>query len=89
MFVRLILAVIIVYVIYRIGKAIALPLSEQRRKFPRRPTAIEDEDMVQDPYCHTYVPLSSAYKAAVDGKTLYFCSKECFEKYMSGTGKKN
>jgi uncharacterized protein len=88
MLLRLILAVAIVYIIYRVGKAIALPLAEQGRKFPQRPTPIEDEDMVQDPYCNTYVPLSNAYKATVDGKTLYFCSKECFEKYLSDKGRK-
>jgi uncharacterized protein len=88
MFLRLILAVVIVYIIYRVGKAIALPLSEKQQKYPQRPTPIEDEDMVKDPYCNTYVPLSNAYKASVDGKTLYFCSEECFEKYVSGKGRK-
>ncbi len=89
MFLRLILAVAIVYIIYRVAKAIAQPLAAQRQRFPQRPTPIEDEDMVQDPCCNTYVPLSNAYKAAVDGKTLYFCSKECFEKYVSGKGRKH
>jgi len=41
------------------------------------------EDLVQDPFCKTYVPKSQAYAKEIDGKTHYFCSKECFEKYLT------
>ena len=78
---RLIIAVVIVYLIYRLVKTSLLPLGKKSEKFPRRPASIEGEDMVKDPYCNTYIPLSDAYKASVNGETLYFCSKECFEKY--------
>jgi len=39
--------------------------------------------LVEDPYCHTYVPISDAYSVSLDGKTVYFCCKECFEKYKA------
>ncbi|MBE9546338.1 MAG: hypothetical protein IMF10_02425 [Proteobacteria bacterium] len=69
--------------IYRLAKGLFLPSAKQRDKFPERPASIGGEDLVEDPYCHTYVPISDAYKASLNGKTVYFCSKECFEKYKA------
>lgn len=83
MFIRLIFALIVIYLIYRLAKRFFLPSAKQRDKFPERPTAIGGEDLVEDPYCHTYVPISDAYKASLNGETVYFCSKECFEKYKA------
>ncbi len=53
----------------------------QSAKGPR--TAPGGEDLVEDPYCHTYIPLSEAYRASLAGKDLFFCSKECLEKYIT------
>ena len=78
---RLLLAIGIVYLAYRIGKKFFLPMGQKKEEFPPRPTSIEGEDMVQDPECGTYVPLGDAYKAKINGKTLYFCSKACCEAY--------
>ncbi|MEN6420929.1 MAG: YHS domain-containing protein [Smithella sp.] len=36
---------------------------------------------MEDPVCHTYVPVSQAYKKEISGKHYYFCSKQCSEKY--------
>lgn len=49
----------------------------------RQKPAVRGEDLVEDPYCHTYVPTSNAYKINVSGKTLYFCSKRCFEEFTA------
>lgn len=46
-------------------------------------SATEGEDLVEDPYCHTYVPQSQAHKASIDGQDVYFCSEKCLEKFMS------
>jgi len=45
--------------------------------------APDKEDLVQDPLCHTYVPVTQAYAKEINGKTLYFCSKECCDQYES------
>lgn len=80
---RLIVAIVIVYLVYRLAKLLFLPTAEKQERFPGKPTPTESEDMVKDPYCKTYIPLSNAYKASVNGKTCYFCSQECFEKYKT------
>ncbi len=38
-------------------------------------------EMVQDPYCKTYIPRNEAYRAVLGGEEILFCSKECAEKY--------
>ena len=80
--IRLIIAGIIVYVIYRLSRALFTP---SERKVSGRasgtPPRIQGEDLVKDPCCGTYVPVTSAYKAVVKGETVYFCSRECLEKY--------
>ncbi|NIP49908.1 MAG: hypothetical protein GWO30_07965 [Gammaproteobacteria bacterium] len=39
------------------------------------------EDMVQDPECETFIPKNDAIKSLVNGKSIYFCSTECRDKY--------
>jgi len=79
--IRLVIAGIIVYVIYRFSKFLFAQVGEISKNRPGgQPRSIVGEDLVQDPYCGTYVPITSAHKATVDGKTMYFCSRECLEK---------
>ena len=59
--IRLIIAAIIVYVVYRLSKGVFHP----REKVSGRPSGevhrIKGEELVKDPCCGTYVPISSAY----------------------------
>lgn len=81
---RFIVTIVIIYLGYRLLKGLFLPaVRKSDDKFTRKTVPIEGEDLVEDPYCHTYVPLSDAYKAYVDGEAIYFCSKECCEKYRA------
>jgi YHS domain-containing protein len=80
--IRLIIAGIIVYVIYRFSRFMFTPAGKISKNHPGERSEIEEEELVKDPYCGTYVPINSAHKVTMNGKTLYFCSKECLEKYM-------
>jgi len=73
---------IVGYVIYRIIKSI---LNEKSFAVPNdnnKTTAALGEELVEDPCCHTYIPISQAFKKEIAGKEHYFCSKECSEKYI-------
>lgn len=83
MFFRLIIAFVIVYLVYHVGKTFFFPSGTGRGRFPKRPTPIKGEDLVKDPYCGTYVPVNDAHKINVEGETLYFCSDECMKKYKA------
>ena len=44
----------------------------------------EAEELVQDPHCKTYVPRRLAIRKRVEGRDLYFCTKECMTMYLEG-----
>ncbi|NOX24772.1 MAG: YHS domain-containing protein [Deltaproteobacteria bacterium] len=40
-----------------------------------------DDLLVEDPVCHTYVPQKDSECLKSHGKTYYFCSQECRQKF--------
>ena len=42
----------------------------------------EPEELVQDPYCQTYIPKRFAMKKKMAGRLYYFCSQECMKNYV-------
>ena len=41
-------------------------------------------ELVKDPVCQTYVVLSRAVTAEVDGTVTHFCSRECAARFVRG-----
>ena len=41
--------------------------------------------LVEDPVCHTLVPKNQAIRLRQDGKTYYFCSEACCDKFVHAT----
>jgi YHS domain-containing protein len=85
MILRLLVAVIICYLMYRLfrllfltGEKTVKPISRQQQEH-----ISVGEDLVEDPYCHTYIPLSNAWVWQDEGRTLYFCSRRCMENYIN------
>lgn len=76
MWLRLLIGIIVVYLLYRFVKGDKLRQGSRKRDLPPA-----GEDLVQDPVCHAYVPLSRACRTSIDGETRYFCSNECLERY--------
>jgi YHS domain-containing protein len=40
-----------------------------------------DDVMVKDPFCETYFPKRQGIQASIKGKTHYFCSTECRDRF--------
>ncbi len=78
---RLIFYLVILGIIYWVVKQ---ALSPPREKTPK-PRATKDtgEELVQDPLCKCYIPKSQAYYISLKGEKLYFCSEECYKKYLA------
>ena len=75
---KITLGVILIYLFYRLvrtWKRVGGPIKAE-------PLAT-GEDLVEDPLCHTYVPMTHARRVEIDGKTVYFCSEKCLEQYKS------
>jgi YHS domain-containing protein len=58
--------------------------TEDVKPLPKNDWPIKGEDLVQDPFCKTYIPKSQAYIHDIEGKETFFCSKDCCEKYLTG-----
>ena len=41
------------------------------------------DEMVQDPFCKTYIPRRESIKRVIDGNEYHFCSDECASKFES------
>jgi uncharacterized protein len=76
-FLQLLLAAWLIYVLLRLFFRVAI-----RWDGPAKPEkSPQGEDMVRDPQCGTYIPVSLALKKVVHGRTHYFCSEECRKAY--------
>ena len=76
---RFILLLILITIVYYIVRFLTKPLPFSRKKGNRNH---EPEELVQDPYCQTYIPKGSAVKKRIGGKDYYFCSRDCLKKYL-------
>ena len=74
---RLILFLLIAYVIYSLLKPYVVSRKIKSRRPPQR--AGEEEEMVFDPQCQSYLPK----KDAISRGDKFFCSEECAKLYLS------
>lgn len=80
---RFILILVLAFLLYRLVRfLLRLPGGAARPSIPRAGGAPQkSEDMVKDPCCGVYIPVSEAKCLVVDGKRVYFCSNACMEEY--------
>ena len=76
--IRFIIFVFLIYLIYKI-----IHQSKRMTSGKKETPSTTSEDLVEDPCCHKYVPMSQAYMKEIDGKKIYFCSRECSDQYQS------
>lgn len=82
MIIKLVISIIIIYLLYKVvrgWKAVTAP--------PKKNLPAAGEDLVEDPLCHTYIPVSHACCVSIEGKTFYFCSQKCLDKYTEARRK--
>jgi len=81
MIVRFLLFLLLIYLLYKIFKFFR-QLKPSGNEYDKYKTDLkEGEDLVEDPFCHTYIPISQAFKKEIYGRNYYFCSKQCSDKY--------
>ncbi len=47
------------------------------------PPPVADDVLVEDPVCHVHIPRKQAVRLQEGGRTVYFCSPECRNRYRS------
>ncbi len=73
---RLVFLLLIGYALFLLVKSII------RGSLPRSRRPAGEVETFRDPVCGTFVTRGDAVVGRVAGKTIYFCSQECLEKYL-------
>lgn len=81
MILKLVIGVIVFYLLFKLIQKGFPQTAGKSGPAGIRPAA--GEDLVEDPFCHTYVPIGNACRTEIDGKAVYFCSPKCLERYKS------
>ena len=75
--IRIIFLAVLAYILYRLVKGVFSP----KTKIDRRKTGGVIDEMVQDPFCGTYIPKRESIRRVIEGQEYLFCSEECAEKF--------
>jgi len=78
--IRFIILLILGYLLYRALKGIFGGSRKVQKGVT--PNGVIDE-MVQDPFCKTYVPMRESVKKTIGGQRFFFCSQECADRFES------
>ncbi|MEN6508962.1 MAG: hypothetical protein ABFD63_09325 [Smithella sp.] len=81
--IKVVVILVVLYIVYRIVRMTGSAKVDKVKGYRVGDKPSEGEDLVQDPFCRTYVPKSQAYLREIDGRQQFFCSRECCEKYLS------
>lgn len=82
--VRLVILAILAYIAWVLIRGIFSGLSSPAKKDETGSAGENSQSqdvLVEDPVCHTLVPKHQAIRMRKDGKTYYFCSDECCDKF--------
>ena len=86
---RLLILAVLLYIAWRlIRNLIREKINTEAEKQQKKKTAgstVQDV-LVEDPVCHTLVPKHQAVRLRQDGKTYYFCSDKCCDKFTGKPG---
>lgn len=77
--VRLILLIFFLLILYYVLHFLIKDIPSLRKTMDRKS---EPEELVQDPYCQTYIPKRSALKKRIAGRDYYFCNRDCLKRYL-------
>jgi len=76
---RYILFALLFLLLYAILRHLMSGIFIREKKLNRQ---LEPEELVQDPYCQTYIQKRTAVRKRVGGRDHYFCDNECLRKFL-------
>ncbi len=79
---RLLIIIGIAYLAYRALKSWMLKNVSAKPTVAGQTTGEIDDVMIKDPFCHAYFPQRNGVHLRADDEDLYFCSKECRDRFI-------
>ncbi|RUM37437.1 MAG: hypothetical protein DSY50_00265 [Desulfobulbus sp.] len=86
---RLLVLALLLYIAWRlIRNLIREKIADEAEKHHNKEAQSDpvEDVLMEDPVCHTLVPKHQALRLRQDGKTYYFCSDECCDKFTENSG---
>lgn len=80
-FLRLAFFIFLFFLLFKLFKVLFSPLAKQDDTITLLNKKPEEDEMIKDPYCDTYITKRGSFPLRINSKQLYFCSKECLERY--------
>jgi YHS domain-containing protein len=77
---KLIIGIVVLYLLYKLIRRGSKPAGSSTPA-ARGPAPEGGEELVEDPQCHAYVPVSQALCEEIAGRKVHFCSRACLEAY--------
>ena len=84
--IRLIILGILLYIAYLLIKGGGKNLDDDDKSLDDDGSVDASDVLVEDPVCKKLVPKQQAVTAKNGDETVYFCSKECCNSYVSKKG---
>jgi len=75
--IRLLIFIFLAYLAYWLVRRYLGPA--QKSETPVEAGTVDE--MVQDPFCKTYIPKRTAYRRVLAGKEYFFCSEACADRF--------
>jgi len=85
--IKILLYILLIYIVYKVFRSLIAPSGSSAMR-GRGETGSSDDIMIKDPVCEVYFPKKDGIYLNVDGKEIYFCSKECRDKFLDLQSKK-
>ena len=79
MMIRLLLLAVFLFLFFTVLRYVIQTGFRSGKKLNEEPGL---EELVQDPYCQTYIPMRTAVRKRLEGRDYHFCSKECLRKFL-------
>lgn len=84
---RIVILLVLFYILYRLLFKGKKSIKGKTTSSPFGSSKMPPQDvLVEDPFCHTFVPKRNAVMLKQEDETLYFCSEKCYEAYLSQKG---
>ena len=86
---RIVILGILLYFLYRL---VMDGIRKKRANRGRQTTTADlpaHDVLVEDPFCHTYIPKGQAVTLREGDETVYFCSESCKSSYLKKKSKAN
>ncbi|MBI5063763.1 MAG: YHS domain-containing protein [Desulfatitalea sp.] len=80
---RLLIYIVCAYVIYKVVKTWLRQTAQPRVRKTDAPPRQAEDVMIQDPQCGIYFARRDGVPLTHEGRTLYFCSESCKEKFLA------